>query len=104
MSQYNADANGWWGTDEGGKLKEAGTSHWESPNTGATNESGFTALPGGHRSTSGSYNGIGVHASFWSSTQDKSGEPWCRMLYSNYSKIFRGHDDKRHGYSVRCVK
>ena len=55
MSQSDADDVGWRGTDEGGKLKETGTAHWISPNTGATNESGFTALPSGNRFYDGTF-------------------------------------------------
>jgi uncharacterized protein (TIGR02145 family) len=50
----------------GGKLKEAGTAHWLAPNTGATNESGFTALPGGIRDTDGDFAAIGWFCAFWS--------------------------------------
>ena len=69
MSQEEADSWGWRGTDEGGKLKEAGTAHWASPNTGATNESGFTALPGGSRFyNDGIYQNMGGLGYFWSSS------------------------------------
>lgn len=53
----------------GGKLKEAGTAHWQSPNTGATNETGFTALPGGYRYDDGSFDGIGDGGFWWSATE-----------------------------------
>lgn len=52
----------------GGKLKEIGATHWSSPNTGATNETGFTALPGGYRFNNGKFNGIGNYGSWWSAT------------------------------------
>ena len=69
MSQTDADNTNFRGTDEGGKMKESGTTHWNSPNTGATNESGFTALPGGYRSNySGTFDDIGYGGGWWSST------------------------------------
>ena len=58
MSQADADNTGFRGTDEGGKLKETGTAHWKSPNSGATNESRFTALPGGLRYYNGTFNAL----------------------------------------------
>ncbi len=80
MSQAEADDTGWRGTDEGGKLKEAGTTHWNSPNTGATNESGFTALPGGIRYVDGSFSNMGYGADFWASAEGDAAGAWGRSL------------------------
>lgn len=91
-------------TVAGGKLKESGTTHWSSPNTGATNQSGFTALPGGLRVYSGKYEMIGVMGLFWTSTSsdDYSGFN-CGMFNETPGAIV---DGKRRGYgfTVRCVK
>lgn len=88
----------------GGKLKETGTTHWNDPNTGATNESGFTALPGGTRYRSGSFLDMGRYAYFWSSTEIYSLNAWYRSLYYNYSQVYRYGMVKHYGFSVRCVK
>jgi uncharacterized protein (TIGR02145 family) len=104
MSQAQADAMNWRGTDEGGKLKEAGTTHWNSPNTGATNESGFSALPGGGRTYDGSFGYMGGSAYFWSSTETYSNFAWRRHLYYSTSQVHRFYYLKRHGFSVRCVR
>jgi uncharacterized protein (TIGR02145 family) len=105
MSQAEADAEGWRGTDEGGKLKEAGVAHWLPPNEGATNESGFAALPGGFRSNdSGIFGGIGIDGPLWTSTQHNTSDVYGRGLNYSLSAVNRGHGDKRVGASVRCVK
>jgi uncharacterized protein (TIGR02145 family) len=106
MSQYEADLEGWRGILIGGKLKEAGTAHWNSPNEGATNESGFTALPGGYRWGSGGlFNGMNDQAAFWSSTPNGYIHAWDRGLISIYSEISRyGNVDKNTGASIRCIK
>ena len=104
MSQTDADNINWRGTDEGGKLKEAGTTHWDSPNTGATNSSDFTALPGGFRYDDGSYGYVGGNATFWSSTEYTSGSAWTRVLANSLSEISRTYGYKDFGYSVRCVR
>jgi len=87
----------------GGKMKEAGTIHWTSPNTGATNESGFSALPGGARSTNGNDYGVTIYANFWSSTEFTS-YAWGRGLPSNNLGISRGYYYKHFGFSIRCIK
>jgi len=90
----------------GGKLKESGTTHWNSPNTGATNSSGFTALPGGQRfyDYSGIFFGIGTSGFFWTSTKNASPYVWHWML-SNNSAGFGGEDyETGLGLSVRCLK
>jgi len=104
MSQSEADGIGLRGTDEGGKLKEAGTTHWNSPNTGATNSSGFSAFPRGNRHFNGSYIYYGVAAYLWSATEGSSGHAWLRYLDNVKSNIGRYDYDKRSGFSVRCIK
>ncbi len=106
MSQAEADADAldWRGTDEGGKLKETGTTHWNSPNEGATNESGFTALPGGFRHHSGNFGNMGYYAYFWSSTETSSSYAWYRNLGYSGSQVYRSNYYKQDGFSVRCVR
>ena len=104
MSQSVADQLSWRGTDEGGKLKETGTTHWNSPNTGATNESGFSALPGGFRASFGTFYYLGDIADFWSSTESTSSHGFNRALDNDNSDIYRGYEYKYFGVSVRCVK
>ena len=105
MSQNEADDTGWRGTDEGGKLKEAGTEHWNSQNTGATNESGFTALPGGYLSYgNGNYVSMGNNGYFWSSAESGSDYAWYRILYYGNSAVDRFSFNKQNGFSVRCVR
>ena len=89
----------------GGKMKETGTTHWNIPNTGATNESGFTALPGGDRyGSSGYFNNIGYDAYFWSSTENSSNNAWLRELNYNNSGVYHYYNNKKYGFSVRCLR
>ncbi|MFC1492544.1 fibrobacter succinogenes major paralogous domain-containing protein [candidate division KSB1 bacterium] len=105
MSRSEANDRGFRGTDEGGKLKEAGTAHWNSPNKGATNESGFTALPGGYRDdVDGEFKNIRNGIAFWSSSESNSVFAWYRSLRSSRSDIGRSHNYKRLGFFVRCVR
>ena len=93
----------------GGQLKEVGTTHWLSPNTGANNKSGFTALPGGHRfHDDGLFTDIGYQGSWWSSTEVTAG-----TLRTNAHSFdvswqsaieFYTQNPKGSGLSVRCVK
>ena len=88
-------------------MKEEGINHWNSPNTGATNESGFTALPGGYRSYYYDYfDEIGRYGCWWSSTQYSTNNAWYRNLLSNISDFNRycGQPTKESGYSVRCLR
>jgi uncharacterized protein (TIGR02145 family) len=89
----------------GGKLKEIGKTHWNSPNTGATNESGFTALPGGFRSSERLFSSIGEIGGWWSSTAELEtnlASFWELQYHAEY--LFEGQYYKQTGESVRCVK
>jgi uncharacterized protein (TIGR02145 family) len=89
----------------GGKMKETGTTHWGLPNTGATNTSGFTGLPGGHRnSVVPTFYTIGGCGNFWSSTQLSTTIAWYRLLDSSWPDIFRYLITKDYGKSVRCIR
>ena len=88
----------------GGKLKETGTTHWNSPNTGATNETGFTALPGGYRIDSGSFVSIGNYGLWWSATEFDTNNAWFRFMLYNNSDVYRSSNYKELGFSVRCLR
>ena len=103
------------------KLKETGTSHWHSPNTGATNETGFTARPGGYRTNV--YDGISYWGRWWSSNEQtapgkgidssaswpdfpesKSNYAWVRAMDNEFANTWRSVNEKYWGLSVRCLK
>ncbi|MGA1977669.1 MAG: FISUMP domain-containing protein [Bacteroidales bacterium] len=88
----------------GGKLKETGRIHWISPNEGATNESGFTALPGGSRLGTGSFYFMVFSGLWWSATDSYSSLAWLRSMHYDQSSVRRSTYGKRSGFSVRCIK
>jgi len=88
----------------GGKMKEAGLTHWASPNTGATNESGFTALPGGFRFLNGYFYYLPTNAYFWSSSQSDATDVWYRRLSYDLQDVYRYSATKAYGFSARCVQ
>ncbi len=88
----------------GGKMKEMGTSHWNSPNMDATNSSLFTGLPGGSRVYNGIYEGIYRYGSWWSSTLLNTSDAWNRALQTLDPGGSRNNNDKRFGMSIRCIK
>ena len=89
----------------GGKIKETGTLHWDSPNTGATNETGFTALPAGNRNDDGTFSGIRLFEIWWTSTPYNELKPWYRSVGNTHSSVFVGNGSPNHrGFSVRCIK
>jgi uncharacterized protein (TIGR02145 family) len=94
----------------GGKMKSTGTVQavtglWEDPNTAATNESGFTGLPGGFRYQGSSlFYYIGSGGLWWSSSESLNGDVWSRSLFNNSGQVFTFVDPKATGFSVRCVR
>jgi uncharacterized protein (TIGR02145 family) len=89
----------------GGKLKEIGTTHWSEPNGGATNESGFTALPGGLRDYGGSFYNIGLEGRSWLPNEDGPMDAFLRNISYYSPQLGWGYSqDKRCGYSIRCIK
>ena len=95
--------------EAGGKLKSKGTIEdgdglWISPNTGATNSSGFSALPGGFRYDYGSFNYFNYYGYWWSNTVDDTLNPWYRYMYYYVTYIYRNSNNKGLGLSVRCVR
>ena len=87
----------------GGRMKLAGTTWWTSPNTGATNSSGFTGLAGGYRNYDGAFYDIGIDGHFWSSNGNVN-EAGSRLLSYNRSWLRIVPAESGIGYSVRCIK
>ncbi len=97
----------------GGKMKSTGTQYWKSPNNGATNESGFSGLPGGQRYGNGGYfTELGSQGNWWTATEDAEGvqgengaeEAKFFRLHFNTNRMERFSSDKRTGLCVRCVR
>jgi uncharacterized protein (TIGR02145 family) len=102
MSLGDQETTGYRGTNVGGALKA--TINWNSPNTSATNSSGFTAFPGGYRYANGSYYNVGIGGIWWSSTESSSNLAWYRSLYYSGSNVYRISIANQSGFSVRCVR
>jgi len=81
----------------GGKMKSIGTTYWEEPNNGASNESGFSVLPGGYRDYNGSFYKISFNAFFWSTTENGSNHAWYRCMYNNNVNVYRYYFNKSVG-------
>ncbi len=88
----------------GGELKDTGTSLWSSPNTGATDQTGFSALPGGYRTYDGVFQSGGMYGYWWSATANSAGLAWYRYVGYNYAPANRSYTDMNSGFSVRCVR
>jgi uncharacterized protein (TIGR02145 family) len=92
-------------TVAGGKMKEAGLAHWNTPNEGATNESGFAGLPGGLRYYNGIFYDVGSYGYWWSSTEDDSTIARYRYLRDGSGIVVRKDGfNKGSGFSVRCLR
>lgn len=87
------------------KLVETGTSHWRDTIEETTNETGFTALPGGIRYSDGySFQGIRSMGNWWSSSESTNSNVWIRQMNSDWKEITRRDQSKKNGVSVRCVR
>jgi uncharacterized protein (TIGR02145 family) len=92
------------GNVAGGKMRETGTSHWDFPNSGATNSSGFTGLPGGLRKINGLFEALGDNGVWWSLTEYSGASAWYRVLYPSTDVVGFWYTEKANGFSVRCLK
>lgn len=88
----------------GGKLKEAGTSNWITPNKDAVNTALFSGIPGGYRGYSGNFFYSNFDGYWWSATEVNSSNAWDRSLNYSTSEVKRGNSSKGKGLSVRCIK
>ena len=107
MSPAESDKLGWRGSNEGDKLKIEGHTGWSAyGDVWATNESGFTALAGSCRLPNADFGQPGLFATgfWWSRSEFQNTEAWYRYLDYKNSNVFRSHESKTYGFSVRCVK
>ena len=88
----------------GSKLKEKGTTHWQSPNDDATNEFGFTAIPTGGREYMGSFESIGTQTEWWTSSGNVNSNACYVRLYNLHGYMQDNVGPLQTGFSVRCIK
>jgi len=89
----------------GGKLKEVGTEHWNTPNTAATNETKFTAIPGGYRAYDVNFSHMGIGGYIWSADEFDSNNAWVHGATHDTPNLFSYNNGiKTNGFSVRCIK
>lgn len=104
-SEWTVLTNYLGGSIAGCMMKSTGTQYWQSPNTGATNQSGFSGLPGGWRSNMGTFDDIGSYGFWWSaSLYSNTTAAWYRLLSYNNGVIYRYYGPQDHGFSVRCLR
>jgi len=87
----------------GGKMK-AVSSLWNPPNIGATNESGFSGLPGGNRVSNGYFFSFGTDGYWWTASEGLPGSAYARNLVHDYAAIYQSSHEKERGFSVRCLR
>jgi uncharacterized protein (TIGR02145 family) len=92
------------GSSAGGMLKSTGTTLWLSPNTGATNQTGFNGLPGGDRSYNSLFHYIGMYGCWWCATENTATTAWEYVLKYNSATVTRMEYSKGLGLSLRCIK
>ncbi len=103
--EWNKLANYFGGfATSGGALKEAGNVNWQSPNTSATNSSGFTALAAGGRSSKGVFGGVGFYGAWWSITNKSEESAGYWHLYYNTAALKKTEYHKKSAFAVRCVR
>jgi len=88
----------------GAELKDTGTNDWNPPNTGATNSTGFTGLPGGYHDNHHDLWEIGDKGMFWSSTEAGTNSSWAYGLFTDATELHHNGAPKNYGFSVRCIK
>lgn len=101
MSEDEANATAWRGSDVGDKLKAI--NGWNSGGNG-TDESGFMSLPSGSRNSDGTFIDLGERATYWSSSEYYNSNGWYRELSYSYNEVYRSFKFKSNGYSVRCIR
>ncbi|MDO9511409.1 MAG: FISUMP domain-containing protein [Bacteroidales bacterium] len=110
---WHVSSNAEWQTTEtflggasiaGGKMKEAGTIHWASPNFGASNSSEFTGLPGGMRDPSGVFSSYRENGFWWTTTAYNASSAWSTYLWFQFAGVDHNPTPKKYGLSIRCIK
>ncbi len=105
MTSAETEGSGTRGTDQGGKLKKSGLDLWDEPNKGATNETGFSAVPAGRRWCNGIFQSTGIGVTFWTTTESSLTSAVYRHLNRKSAGVGRNPEgDKKFGYSVRFVR